>query len=203
MEHLYQINLNKGEDKLARVQRQMELQRWMLLVLFVVLAGGETFWIYSNNGRMNDLIAQKESEVAQVQAELQKLQTTGQKLSKRDIMNLARLEESRLLWSEKMEGLGEEVSRKMALTDVRFEKGHLYIVGVHKVSENLDPIDEVMRFVDRLKANEKFNQDFVNIQFASSEDIVTQDQPALRFEIQCRIEPTFLSKTVNFSSRKS
>ncbi|MCA9785744.1 MAG: hypothetical protein KC488_04245, partial [Candidatus Cloacimonetes bacterium] len=75
--------------------------------------------------------------------------------------------------------------------------------GLHKVKEGEDPIDLVMDFVHRLENNPDFNENFSNIQFASSSDIISQDQPALQFEIRCKIEPKFLSKTINFNARKS
>jgi hypothetical protein len=203
VEHVYSINLNKGEDKVARIQKQMELQRWLLLLVLALIGAGEAWWIHDSNTRLNDLLAQKESQVEEVQAQLAKLQRTGKNLSKRDILNLAALEESRLLWSRKLVGLGEETTPQMALTDVRFEKGHLYITGLHKVKEGSDPIDAVMAFVHRLENNTDFNQNFSNIQFASSQDIISQDQKALQFEIRCKIEANFLSKTINFTSRKS
>lgn len=198
MQHVYHINLNKGEDKQARIAQQLEMQRWFVLALFVIAAGVLSGFTWSYDNDLNSMIAEKESQIEQVKAELQELQDTGSKLSKRDILNLARLENSRLLWTQKLQGLGMEVSREMALTSVRYEKGFLYIEGVHKVREGMDPIDNIMIFVEQLRANELFNHDFESVNFAESENIVTHDQPALRFQIQCKIQPRFLSKTVNF-----
>ncbi|MCA9787829.1 MAG: hypothetical protein KC488_14865, partial [Candidatus Cloacimonetes bacterium] len=89
MEHVYHINLNKGEDKVAHIQRQMELQRWLLLLVLALIGASEVWWINDSNNKLNDLLAQKENQVEEVQAQLAKLQRTGKNLSKRDILNLA------------------------------------------------------------------------------------------------------------------
>lgn len=198
MQHVYRINLNKGEDKAARIAQQLESQRWLLLILLVLLAGGVGWYTWTSNRDLDRMIADKQQKIDQVKAELQQLKETGNKLSKRDIFKLAKLEKSRLLWTQKIMGLGMETTRDMALTSVRFEKGYLYITGIHKVREGQDPIDNVMAFVDQLKANKLFNQDFESIQFANSQDIVSHDQKALLFEIQCKIMPRFLSKDFTF-----
>lgn len=196
---LYHINLNKGEDKAARIAQQLEMQRWAIVILLTLIAGGVTWFGLARNGALDNLIAQRQDQIENVKTELQELQDTGTNLSKRDILNLAKLESSRLLWTEKLIGLGEEVSRDMALTSVRFEKGQLYVAGVHKVRPNQDPLDKVMEFVKKLRENEQFNQDFKSIEFFYSEDIVQHDQPALLFEIHCKIDRKYLSKTVNFT----
>jgi cell division protein FtsB len=198
VQHVYRINLNKGEDKAARIAQQLESQRWLLLILLVLLAGGVGWYTWTSNRDLDRMIADKQQKIDQVKAELQQLKETGNKLSKRDIFKLAKLEKSRLLWTQKIMGLGMETTRDMALTSVRFEKGYLYITGIHKVREGQDPIDNVMAFVDQLKANKLFNQDFESIQFANSQDIVSHDQKALLFEIQCKIMPRFLSKDFTF-----
>jgi len=200
MTHVYRINLNKGEDKQARIAQQLELQRWGVLVLLALIAAGLSGLTWNYNRELDGMIARKQQQIEQVKSELQELQDTGSKLSKRDILDLAQLEKSRLLWTQKLEGLAMEVTREMALTGVRFEKGYLYIDGVHKVREGQDPIDNVMQLVEQLRANRLFNQDFENVNFAASETIVSHDQPALRFEIHCKIMPRFLSKTVNLGA---
>jgi hypothetical protein len=198
MPHVYRINLNKGEDKQARIAQQLEMQRWFLLGILVLAAAGLSGLTWHYNARLDGMIASKEADIQRVTEELQELRDTGSKLSKADILNLAQLERSRLLWTEKLQGLGMEVTRDMALTSVRYEKNYLYIDGIHKVREHQDPVDLVMQLVEQLRANGLFNQDFESVNFAASEDIISHDQRALRFEIQCKILPRFQSKTVNF-----
>lgn len=199
MQHIYRINLNKGEDKAARIAQQLDNQRWALLIVLAVLAGGLVWTGWSSNRDLEKMIADKQAKIAQVKQDLQQLTDTGNKLSKRDILKLAKLEKSRLLWTQKVMGLGMEVSPEMALTSVRFEKGYLYVTGIHKVREGQDPIDNIMAFVDQLKTNQYFNQDFENVHFASSEDIVSHDQKALLFEIQCKVMPRFLAKDASIT----
>lgn len=199
MTHVYRINLNKGEDKAARIAQQLDNQRWALLVLLVLFAGGVSWFAWQANKDLDAMIADKQAKIEKVKADLQELADTGSKLSKRDILKLAKLEKSRLLWTQKLMGLGMEVSRDMALTSVRYEKGYLYVVGIHKVREGQDPIDNIMAFVDQLKANQYFNQDFESVQFASSKDIISHDQKALLFEIQCKILPRFLAKDASIT----
>ncbi len=200
MDHLYRINLNKGEDKAARVAQQLEMQRWGLVGIFVILFAVVSWFSYDYNSQLDDMIAEREQQIEQIKGELQALRDTGSKLSKVDILNLAKLEKSRLLWTQKIMGLSMETTRSMALTSVRFEKGLLYIEGVHKVREDEDPIDEVMAFVEQLKANNLFNQDFISVQFANSQHINSHDQKALSFEIQCKILPSFLNKDIRLST---
>jgi hypothetical protein len=199
VQHIYRINLNKGEDKAARIAQQLDNQRWALLIVLAVLAGGLVWTGWSSNRDLEKMIADKQAKIAQVKQDLQQLTDTGNKLSKRDILKLAKLEKSRLLWTQKVMGLGMEVSPEMALTSVRFEKGYLYVTGIHKVREGQDPIDNIMAFVDQLKTNQYFNQDFENVHFASSEDIVSHDQKALLFEIQCKVMPRFLAKDASIT----
>jgi hypothetical protein len=199
MQHYYQINLNKGEDKAARIAQQLELQRWFLVAFFALIAAGVSYLTFSYNGDLDQMIQTKESKIAEVKLELQKLENTGTKLSKRDIMNLAQLENSRLLWAQKLASMGMEIPRDVALTNVSYEKGYLYVDGVHKVRKDQDPLAEVMHLVDQLKSNATFNDgDFESIFFGLGEDIISQDQPAFYFSIRCKIATRFTSKTIKF-----
>jgi len=199
LQHIYRINLNKGEDKAARIAQQLDNQRWALLIVFALVSVGVGWMAWAENRQLDQMISDKQAKIEKVKADLQQLTDTGNKLSKRDILKLAKLEKSRLLWTQKVMGMGMEVSHDMALTSVRFEKGYLYIVGIHKVREGQDPIDNIMAFVDQLKANQLFNQDFESVQFASSQDIISHDQKALLFEIQCKVLPRFLAKDASIT----
>jgi hypothetical protein len=198
MDHIYKINLNKGEDKAARIAQQLDNQRWGILVFMVLLSGGLSWFTYHKNANLDSMIADKQDRIEQIKSELHKLRETGTNLSKRDILNLATLEKSRLLWTKKLIGLSMELTRDVVLINVRYEKGFMYIDGIHKIRENDDPIDRVMTLVDQLKANSLFNQNFTNVAFASSEEIISHDQLVLKFTVECKVQSKYTTKTVNF-----
>ena len=187
MVHQYRINFNKGEDKSTKLQRQMELGRWIILVIFTLIAVGVGAYAQHHANRLLDLIDTKEQQLQEVKDEIQHLRETGNQLSRDDIMRLNELENGRLLWARKLQGLGEEITNNLAITSVKYEKGRLNIYGIARIKPNREPVFEVMDFVDGLNANPLFSENFTTIKFQQSERIKLQDEPILKFHVFCEV----------------
>lgn len=191
MTHQYRINFNKGEDQVSRIERQMELGRWITLIVFILIMGGVSWFSWSYFQGLNDMIQGKEDQLAQVKADIQRLRETGTQLSRDDIFRLNRLQEGRLSWSRKVQGLGQEVTKRMSITGAKYEKGRLIISGIVKIEENREPVFDVMEFVDNLEHNDYFNRNFASIKFGSTERSKVQDEEVLEFEVICMVQESF------------
>ncbi|MBL7033670.1 MAG: hypothetical protein ISR91_05935 [Candidatus Delongbacteria bacterium] len=187
MVHQYRINFNKGEDKVSKLQRQMELGRWIVLVVFVLAAVAVGWYSQHHANRLTTLISDKQDQLQEVRDEIQHLRETGNQLSREDIMQLNELENSRLLWARKLQGLGEEVTEHLAITSVKYEKGTLNIFGVVRIMPNREPVFDVMDFVDGLNANPLFSQNFASVKFQLSERITVQNESILKFNVVCEV----------------
>ena len=187
MVHQYRINFNKGEDKGSKLQRQMEIGRWIILIIFLLAAAGVGFYAQHHANILADMIDTKEDQLEQVKDEIQHLRETGNQLSRDDIMRLNELETSRLLWACKLQGLGEEVTEHLAITSAKYEKGTLNIYGIVRIMPDREPVFDVMDFVDGLNANTFFNENFASIKFQLSERISVQEEPILKFNVVCEV----------------
>ncbi len=194
MIHQYHINFNKGEDKLTRLERQMQIGRWLVLLLFVILLGTVTWFTQKYYAQLSDLISSKQKQLEDVRAEIRRLRETGTQISREDIMKLNKLEQSRLLWARKLQELGREASGRIALTGAKYEKGLFTINGAVKIVENREPIFDVMDFVDNLESNPEFNRNFASIKFRSSEKSLVGEEEILEFEVVCEARNEFKPK---------
>jgi len=189
--HQYLINFNKGQDQVSRIERQMELGRWLTLLVFVLIMGGISWYSYTYLENLQGMIDGKENQLVQVKKDIKRLRKTGTQLSRDDIFRLNRLQEGRISWSQKVLGLGQEVSKRMAITGAKYEKGRLLIDGIVKIEETREPVFDVMEFVDNLEHNPYFKDNFASIKFGSTERTRIQDEEVLEFQVVCQVHDSY------------
>lgn len=117
----FTINLNKGEGEAAVRMRRQERRAYFLLILFAlvfVVLGGIT---WAQNEAINDVIKSRQAKLDRIQFELDSLKREGTKVSKDDVIALARLEGERFLWSRRLEKLAEILPTEMVITGLDYQ----------------------------------------------------------------------------------
>lgn len=184
------INLNRDEgqeEKLARWRKRREsITMYSFLAVFLIL----TIFAYNNHKAMSRLIQTKEEKIARINIELDELAKEGQKVSKEDVMAIAKLEKTRFLWAKKFWAIAEVLPKEIAVTGMEFTNNQLVIKFISKVKfqeKDFDKIDEIMVL---LKGTEDFYKDFQNIKFDKSSRIVVDGQDILSFSVLCTLRKT-------------
>ncbi len=184
------INLNRDEgqeEKLARWRKRREsITMYSFLAVFLIL----TIFAYNNHKAMSRLIQTKEEKIARINIELEELAKEGQKVSKEDVMAIAKLEKTRFLWAKKFWAIAEVLPKEIAVTGMEFTNNQLVIKFISKVKfqeKDFDKIDEIMVL---LKGTEDFYKDFQNIKFDKSSRIVVDGQDILSFSVLCTLRKT-------------
>lgn len=184
------INLNRDEgqeEKLARWRKRREsITMYSFLAVFLIL----TIFAYNNHKAMSRLIQTKEEKIARINIELDELAKEGQKVSKEDVMAIAKLEKTRFLWAKKFWAIAEVLPKEIAVTGMEFTNNQLIIKFISKVKfqeKDFDKIDEIMVL---LKGTEDFYKDFQNIKFDKSSRIVVDGQDILSFSVLCTLRKT-------------
>ena len=111
----FTINLNKGEGEVAVRVRRQEHRAYLVLVLFAIVfivLGGLT---WAQNEAINEVIHSRQAKLERIRFELDSLKREGTKVSKDDVMALARLEGDRFLWARRLERLAEILPADLAV----------------------------------------------------------------------------------------
>jgi Tfp pilus assembly protein PilN len=181
----FTINLNKGEgEQLIRLRRQ-ERRAYLVLALFVILflvLGGLT---WAQNEAINDVIAGRQAKLDRIRFELDSLKREGTKVSKDDVIALARLENERFLWAKRLEKLAEILPSGMALTELVYENEILNISAVAQVDPEQKEFDQVSSFIDLLKTTPEFRSGFFEIRLHESIRRMVEEQDVVEFTIEC------------------
>lgn len=188
------INLNRGEgreEKLARWRRRKEsIILSVFLVIFLIL----TIFNYNNHKSMQELISSKDAKIARINRELDELKREGQNVSKADVLALARLEQTRFLWTKKFYSMAEMLPKDVAVTGMEFANDSYiirYIAKVRKEEKDFDKISEIMEL---MKNTQDFYEDFVDIKFDQSHRINVDGQDILAFSTVCKLRKTETTK---------
>lgn len=181
----FTINLNKGEgEQLIRLRRQ-ERRAYLVLALFVVVflvLGGLT---WAQNEAINDVIAGRQAKLDQIRHELDSLKREGTKVSKDDVIALARLENERFLWARRLEKLAEILPTGMALTDLTYENRIFSISAIAQVDPEQKEFDQISSFIDLLKTTPEFRSGFFEIRLHESKRRMVEEQDVVEFTIEC------------------
>jgi len=188
------INLNRGEgreEKLAKWRRRKEsLVLTAFLLIFLIL----TSFNYNNHKSMQNLIQTKEQKIARVNRELDELKRQGQNVSKDDVMAIARLEQTRFLWTKKFFAIADMLPKNAAVTGMEFNNDAFIISYIAKVKKEEKDFDKISEIMELMKGTEDFYEDFASIKFDQSHRIVVEGQDILSFQVACALRKTVTTK---------
>jgi Tfp pilus assembly protein PilN len=181
----FTINLNKGEGEAIVRQRKQERRAYLLLSLFIVvfLVLGALTW--AQNGAMNDVVKSRQAKLDRIRFELDSLKREGTKVSKDDVMALARLETDRFLWARRLEKLAEILPPNMAVTGLEYQNKVFTIRAIARVDTTQKEFEVISKFIELLKSTPEFRQAMYEIRFNESLRKVVEDQDVLMFSVEC------------------
>jgi len=182
------INLNKAESAETRLERIREQVRWGTFAVLLVLLLGVNIRTWMIGVGYSNIIDQKKVEIQRLKDEIAKLQTEGKNLSKDDILAFADLEQDRYLWAQNLEGLGMMTPDDMAITGLRYKKQKLVIRGVALTFEDRKDFEIIDEYVQTLRRNKQFSQNFGKIKYVGHSKINVRGQDIVRFEIEATIK---------------
>ncbi|MCF7797278.1 MAG: PilN domain-containing protein [Lentisphaeria bacterium] len=186
MINVIKINLNHAMSRASRREMIRERLRWSYFWGISVLLVVALVFLYLENGKVNDIITQKEDQIWDIKEQIKKLQQKGKNLSKADIMSLAELESGRIFWAEKFMELSKVLPEDMAITRIIFKNDILTIQGVSRIFLGEREFDVINRFIEALRKDAIFSEDFEDVKFSKFSRITVLKQDIVEFEILAR-----------------
>ncbi len=181
----FTINLNKGEGEAVVRMRRQERRSYLVLGLFAlvffVLAG----LTWAQNEAMNDVIKSRQSKLSRIRFELDSLKREATKVSKDDVLALARLENERFLWARRLEKLGEVMPPAMALTGLDYQNRVFTINAIAQVDTGQKEFEIISKFIELLKSTPEFRQGLFEIRFDQSLRKKIEGEDVLQFSVKC------------------
>ena len=181
----FTINLNKGEGEAvlkARVRERRSLIYLVIIAIILIVLSGFT---WSKHRELRDIVESKQDKIANIQHQLDSLRREGTKVSKQDVMSLAKLEKDRFLWAARLEALAHVLPDGMALTGLKFEHNRLVIKAMSKIKPDEKEFERVSRLMDILETTPEFANRFLDIRFTQSKRRRIEDQEVLELVITC------------------
>ncbi len=185
------IDLNQTINRAQLLEMRRERWRWVGFVLILLIFGGLGYGVYTINEDLGKLITERESRIEDVKRQINELKADAQlDLSKKDIQNLYKREQERILWADKLKALSEITPEDMAITELALYEGHdnarFVISGISHLYSDEKEFTVVEKFMDVLENEPTINRDFKYIRFLSSDRHITRGQEILQFKIEAR-----------------
>ncbi len=182
------INLNKTVSNAELQELQQERKKWIIFTVITMLMLALAFWFISINSQANFIISERNNVINKLIQDTENLKNEGQiNLSKRDINNLIKTEGERIIWSEKLKILSDITPVDMAITGLEFKNLKFTIKGISKVHEDEKEFLIVEQFINMLKTNARFSDDFKTIKFKGSERDLSRGQEIFKFTIEAEL----------------
>ena len=182
------INLNQSFSSTEIKQKKDENTRWIFFTFILLALLGNLSWFIHINMNINQLIKQRESTIAQLSEDTERLKQKGRiNLSKKDIENLYNVEKNRITWADKFKELAAITPEDMAITGIVFRNNKFTINAISLINENEKEFSIVEDLINTLQKNEIISKDFSNIKFKSSERKMTRGQEILVFVIEAKL----------------
>ncbi|MEA3287886.1 MAG: PilN domain-containing protein [Candidatus Marinimicrobia bacterium] len=178
------INLNHASSKAARLEIRREQLRWGFFGLILLLLTLNGVWLLYENSQYADLILAKQDQMAQIEQQIEALKQEGMDLSRNDIIELSKLEGGRKHWADKLNALGLLIPHDMALTHLNYKNDILTIEGISRIYHDEREFDIIEEFIERLKSNAVFSDDFTDIKFSKYSRLTIMAQDVVNFEIK-------------------
>ena len=182
------INLNQSYSSSEIKLKKDEDTRWVYFSLILLALLGNLFWFIHINMNINQLIEQRESTIAQLSEDTEKLKQKGRiNLSKKDIENLYNVEKYRITWADKFTEFANITPEDMAITGIVFRNNKFTINAISLINENEKEFTIVENLINTLQSSEIISKDFSNIKFKSSQRKITRGQEILVFVIEAKL----------------
>jgi cell division protein FtsB len=181
----FTINLNKGEGEVVIRLRKQERRSYLVLVLFVlvfIVLGGLT---WAQNDAMNQVVQSRQQKLDRIKFEIDSLKREATKVSKDDVMALARLETERFLWARRLEKLSEILPAGMAVTGLEYQNKTFKVNALAQVDTNVKEFEVISKFIELLKSTPEFREGLYEVRFDQSLRKVIEDQDVLVFSVDC------------------
>ncbi len=188
MINVIKINLNQASSKAARLEKRREQTRWGAFgfIVFILVAGFA--YLLVENSQYAQIIEEKESQIASIQAQIDTLKREGRNLAKDDILAMSELSDRRTIWAEKLNALGRLMPHDMAITHLTFKDRYLTIEGVSRIYPDEREFDILEEFIARLENDSIFSEDFTDIKFASYSRMTILNQNVVNFEVRATLD---------------
>ena len=183
----FRINLNRQEGFAQREERRRKVRERITLIVVSTLLLIVGVLTYNNDASMRGIIKGKEYQLNRIITQIDSLQKEGQNVSKEDVIALARLDDERVLWTKKFTAVAERLPEKMAITELRFDRGTFSISAISQIDPVEREFDKVKELMDQLKATPMFMEDFRDIKFKESKRVERDEQDILSFIVTCEI----------------
>jgi hypothetical protein len=179
----FHINLNRLEDPSAlRKKESRELAAFLVpAVLLLVLVVSAAYLDAVLLKKLNHF----QHSARDLRSQIESLEKNQNFISEKDVRALSRLESKRVFWTGKLECLAALAGQDVALTELRFSHGKLYIRGIARAQKTENNFTTISSFVERVKAEPAFSRDFKKIEFLSSTRLDFMGQDILNFEFAC------------------
>ena len=181
----FTINLNKGEGEVAIRLRKQERRSYLVLALFVLVflvLGGLT---WAQNDSMNQVVRSRQQKLDRIRFEIDSLKREATKVSKDDVMALARLEQERFLWARRLEKLSEVLPAGMAVTGLEYQNRIFKINALAQVDTNVKEFEVISKFIELLKSTPEFREGMYEVRFDQSLRKIIEEQDVLVFSVEC------------------
>ena len=190
------INLIKAESAETLQARVRERARWVIFGILIALLLGVNAKVWIISVGYDKIIDKKETEIARLKDEIDKLQSEGKNLSKDDILSFADLEQDRFLWARNLEKMGALTPDDIAITGLRYKKQKLIIKGIALTFEDRKDFEIIDEYVQTLRNNKEFSNNFSKIKYVGHSKVNVRGQDIVRFEIEASSKR---SRKKNFS----
>ena len=188
MINVIKINLNQASSKAARLEKRRETTRWAAFGFVVLILVAGFAYLLVENSQYAQIIEEKESQVASIQAQIDTLKREGRNLAKDDILAMSELSDRRTIWAEKLNALGRLMPHDMAITHLTFKDRYLTIAGVSRIYPDEREFDILEEFIARLENDKVFAEDFTDIKFASYSRMTILNQDVVNFEVRATLD---------------
>ncbi|NQT33580.1 PilN domain-containing protein [bacterium] len=184
----FTINLNKGEDLAERELRWRKRREIITLTILIIIVAVLLTVNIGQYQMIEGIVQTKKNIIADIERQLDSLEKTGKKISKEDVLSLAKLEKERVLWTRKLLALGQELPEEMALTYLEFKNNVLLIRFVTTIKGKEKEFDKVKEMIDKLRASPLFFHDFAKMQLKEQHRAEVDEQNILSFSVLCYLE---------------
>lgn len=184
----FTINLNKGEDlaeREARWRKRREIITLTVLIIFVVILSMINIQQYRT---AEGVLQTKRNIIADIDRQLDSLKKTGKNISKEDVLALAKLEKTRVLWTKKMLAIGELIPEEMAVTFMEYKNNILLLRFISSIKRDEKEFDRVKVMIDKLRNSPLFFRDFSELRLKEQHRGDIEDQSILSFSVLCTVE---------------
>jgi|GEM_PF-1157725 len=183
----YSINLNKASNRFDQFEQAQKRRRAFTLGVFFALValaiGVVAYKAYLTRAAIDGYRAELQS----IEDRIAQLEASSDYLSPEDLFTLSNITRNRMIWSEKLQVLGNILPQDVALTELSYDRdlNAFIIKGISGVKAGMKDLDLVVAIINVVKAQQDFGRDFSEIKFQSSRRVKIRDQEMVKFEIAC------------------